>query len=138
MQSRADALIKADKPAAALELLNAFFKGRPDGGDTELTDALKALRDQAAAAAAVQAIGRLTGPADQVAAATELLKKTGRPGVLKLLLALEAAAKGNQPSAEARLLAALETVTSRKDHGYSSEAPLADRLKTIAAWRGSL
>jgi hypothetical protein len=29
----------------------------------------------------------------------------------------------------------MEAVTGRKDHGYSPQAPLDDRLKRIAAWR---
>ena len=138
VEMRVEALLKADKAEAALDLVAALAKARPDWGGTEMTDALKALGDRAAAAASAAAIGRLAGPADQVASATDLLKKTGRPGVLKLLDALEAAAKANQPAAEARDLVALETVTGRKDHGYSPELPLPERLKRIAAWRDGL
>ena len=133
--ARAEALLKADRPDQALELLRAFKQARDDWGGTDQTATLTQLRDQAALAAVNQAISKLGGSADQVTAATEVLKRVGRPAMLALLDGLEKAAQAKDAATEARLLAALETVTGRKDHGYSPAAPLESRLKAIVAWR---
>lgn len=135
ISARAEALVKAERPDQAMDLLDAVARLRPDWGGTDLTDSLKAMRDQAAAAAAVQAIGKLGGSEEQATAAIAILRKVGKPAVARLLDALEAAAKSNDAVQENRALAALEAVTGRKDHGYSPQAPLDDRLKRIAAWR---
>ena len=135
ISTRTEAILKTDRPDQAMDLLDALARLRPDWGGTDLTESLKKMRDQAAAAAAAQAVGKLNGSEEQAAAATATLKKAGKPAVAKLLDALEAAAKGNDAAQETRVLAALEAVTGRKDHGYSPQAPLDDRLKRIAAWR---
>ena len=133
--ARAEALLKADRPDQAADLMEAFARLRPDWGDTDLTNLLKKARDQAAGAAVAQAIVKLGGTAEQATAATAALQKIGKPAVPRMLDALETAAKNDQAVMEARILAAMEAVTGRKDHGYSPQASLDDRLKKIAAWR---
>jgi HEAT repeat protein len=135
--TRAEALLKADKPDQAVELLDGVAHLRPEYGGAELTDSITKVRGRAAAAAAAAAIGKLGGTEEQAAAATATLKRIGRSSVPRLLDALEVAAKNNQAAQETRLLAALEAVTGRKDHGYSPQASLDDRLKRIAVWRQS-
>jgi len=135
IQARAEALLKAERPDQAADLLEAFGRLRPDWGGTDLAEALKRVRDQAVAAAVAQAITRLGGSAEQATAATSTLQKIGRPAVGKMLDALQTAAENNQAALETRILDALEAVTGRKDHGYSPQAPLDERLKKIAAWR---
>jgi hypothetical protein len=93
------------------------------------------LRDETQDAAVAQAVAKLSGPDDQAAAGAATLKKIGKPAVGKLFDALQAAAEGRQAALEARVLAALEAVTGRKDHGYNLQAPLEERAKKLAAWR---
>ena len=135
ISARTEALLKASRPDQAMDLLDALARLRPDLGGTDLTESLKKMREQAAAAAAAQAIGKLAGTEEQAAAAAAILKKIGKPAVAPLLDALETAAKAGDAPQEARILAGLETVTGRRDHGYSTQATLDDRLKRIAAWR---
>lgn len=133
--TRAEALLKADRPEPAMDLLAAFNAARPDWGDTPLGASLKPLMEQASAATAAQAAAKLAGSAEQVAAATATLKKVGRPAVGPLLAALETAARQKQAPQEGRLLAALQAVTGDKELTYSLQAPLEERLKKIEAWR---
>jgi HEAT repeat protein len=136
VQTRAETLLKAERPEPALDLIVAFAAARPDYGGTDATATLKALRSQAAAASITQAVAKLGGAPEQAAAAALTLKKIGATAADALFDTLEAAARaGNQPL-EARAVAALEAVTGRSDHGYAPTAPLAERLKKLAAWRG--
>ena len=135
LQTRAESLVKSDRPEQALELLDAFGAAQPDWGGGDLAQALKRLRGQAQDATVAQAVAKLAGPDDQAAAAAATLKKIGQAAVGPLLDALRAAAEGKQAALEARALAALEAVTGRKDHGYNLQAPLEERLKKIAQWR---
>jgi len=137
VQARAESLLKADRPEPALELLDAFGRIPPDGDSTDGA-ALKPLKDQATEATVVRAIARLSGPEDQAASATATLKKIGRIAAVRLLNALEVDAKSNRRDLEARVLAALEAVTGRKDHGYVLQAPIEERLGQIEAWRKAL
>jgi hypothetical protein len=136
--TRAEALLKAERPEQALDLLESFRRVRDDWGGTGETSALTQLRDQATQAAIAQAISKLGGSVEQARAATETLKKIGRPARVALLDALEKAAQGKDGAAESRLLAALESLTGRKDHGYNLQAPLESRLKALNTWRGTV
>jgi hypothetical protein len=135
LQTRAESLVKSDRPEQALELLDAFGAAQPDWGGGDLAQALKRLRGQAQDATIAQAVAKLAGPDDQAAAAAATLKKIGKAAVGPLLEALRAAAEAKQAALEARALAALEAVAGRKDHGYNLQAPLEERLKKIAQWR---
>jgi HEAT repeat protein len=135
VQARAETLLKADKPDQAAEVLDSFGRAVPDMGGTDLTDALKQLRDRAAEATIAQAITKLSGTDEQAAAATATLKKIGRPAIPKLLDALESAAKDGRAPVEAKVLAAIEAVTGSKDTGYNLQAPLEERLRNIAGLR---
>lgn len=137
VHGRADALLKADLPGRALDVLNTFKRARPDWGGTEATAAVEALYAQAADAAIGRAVATVNGADEaKVAAAVARLKTLGRPAVLALLGALESAAVEGRADTEARLLAALEAVTGRKNHGYDLKAPLAARQAAIRLWRG--
>ena len=138
IQSRAEALLKADRPDQAMDLLAALAREQSDRGGTVLTDSLKQLKDQAVQATTARAVAQLSGPDDQAAAATAALKKIGRPAMDKLLDALEAAAKAGQNTLESRVLAAIEAIGGGKDPGYNLQSPLDDRLNRIAAWRQKL
>ena len=135
--ARTEALLQTDKPESALELLDAFRKA-PAEGPPDQAEAFARLRDRATTAAVARAIANLSGSDDQVQAATAALKKIGRPAVGELLVALASAATDGRVAVETKILAALEAVTQRTDHGYDPAAPLADRLRTIEAWRASL
>ena len=135
IQTRAEALLKAEKPEAAMDILNAFKRARPDWGATSQAPALPALAAQATDAAIAQAIAKLSGAGDQAAVGAATLKKIGQPALARLLDSLETAAKDKQTPLEEKLLTATETVTGRKDHGYTVQLPLDERLKKIAAWR---
>ena len=137
VQARAESLLKADRPEPAMELLDAFGRTLPDA-DSKDWAALKPLKDQATEATVARAIARLSGPEDQAASATATLKKIGRIAAVRLLNALEVDAKSNRRDLEARVLAALEAVTGRKDHGYVLLAPIEERLGQIEAWRKTL
>lgn len=135
---RADALLKSDQPGRALDVLDAFRRARPDAGGTDLTAALDQLRAQAADASIARAVAAVSGSDEaKVAAAVARLKSLGRPSLLALLVALEAAAAEDRPEAEAKLLAALEALTGRKNHGYDPKTPLLTRQAAIKAWRES-
>jgi HEAT repeat protein len=137
LQTRAETLVKSGRNEQAMELLDAFDAAQADWGGGDVAASLKAIRDQARDTAVTQAIAKLQGPDDQ-AAATATLKKIGKPALGKLLDALQAAAEDKKAAVEARILAVLEAVFGRKDHGYSLQAPLEERLKKIEAWRESL
>jgi len=137
-QTRAEALLKSGRPEQAMELLDAFGAAQDDWGGGDVGAALKALRDQARDEAVAQAVTKLLGPDDQAAAATATLKKIGKPAIGKLLDAIQAAAEGKKTVLEGRLLTVLETVFGRKDHGYSLQAPLEERLKKIEVWRETI
>jgi hypothetical protein len=138
IQSRAETLLKADRPEQALDLLTAFAKAQPDWSNGPTGPALKQLFSQAGTAAVPRAIAKLSGTEEQAAVATATLRKIGAAAGGKLLDALESAAKEKKPDLEARLVAALEAATGRKDHGYDLAAPLEERLKQIAAWRAAM
>ena len=133
VQSRAETLLAADRPDQAMELLGAFRRARPDWGRADVARTLEQLADRATDTTIDQAVGKLGG-ADKEAAVA-MLKKIGRPATVRLFEALEAAAKDRQTAREAELVAALEILTNNRDHGYDSQAPLANRLKRLAAWR---
>ena len=135
IQTRAEAILKADRPEQAMDLLAALARAEPDWGAGEVSDKLKALADQAVGATVARAITRLGGTEEQATLAAAMLKKVGTYATGKLLDALETAAKEKRTDQEARLLAVLEAVTGRRDHGYNLQAPLDERLKRIAAWR---
>jgi len=137
IQTRAEALLKADRPEPAMELLTAFRNAVADAGGTAAADALQKLTGQAVAATVAQAVPKLSGTDEQAAAASATLKKIGAPAVGKLLDALEAAVQEKRVGAEARILAVLEAAGGNKDRGYSLQAPAEERLKKIAAWRES-
>ena len=137
VQARAESLLKADRPESAMELLDAFGRTLPDGDNPDGA-ALKPLKDQATEATVARAIARLSGPEDQAASATATLKKIGRIAAVRLLNALEVDAKSNRRDLEVKVLAALEAVTGRKDHGYVLQAPIEERLGQIEAWRKAL
>jgi len=138
LQTRAETLVKSGRHEQAMELLDAFGAARADWGGGDMAAALKAIRDQARDAAVTQAIAKLQGPDDQAAAATATLKKIGKPALGNLFDAIQAAAEEKKTVLEARVLAVLEAVFGRKDHGYSLQAPLEERLKKIGAWREAL
>jgi len=138
LQTRAETLLKSGRPEQAMELLDAFAAAMKESGGGETPPALVALRDQARDAVVTQSIARLPGPDEQAAAATATLKKIGKPAIGKLLDALQAAATDKKTVLEGRTLAALEAVFGRKDHGYSLQSPLEERLKKIEVWRESL
>ena len=138
LQARAEALLKADRPEQAMDLLAAFGKAQSDWGGEEAGEVLRQLSAQATAATIARAVGRLGGAEDQAAAAAATLRKVGLAAAPKLFDALETGAKEKKTDLETRALAALEAVTGRKDHGYDPAAPLEERLKQIAAWRQSL
>jgi HEAT repeat protein len=133
VQSRAETLLAADRPDQAMELLGAFRRARPDWGRADVARTLEQLADRATDTTIDQAVEKLGG-ADKEAAVA-MLKKIGRPATARLFEALEAAAKDRQTAREAELVAALEILTNNRDHGYDSQAPLANRLKRLAAWR---
>ena len=138
IQARAEALLKADRPEPAMDLLAAFGKAQDDWGGGEAGEALRQASAQATAATVSQAVRRLSGTEEQATAAVAAIRKVGTGACPKLLDALEAGAREKKTDLEARALAALEAVSGRKDHGYDPAAPLDDRLKQIAAWRQSL
>ena len=132
----ADALLRGDEPGRALDLLDAFKKARPDWGGTDLGPAAEQLYGRATDATIARAIVQLNGSdAAQAAAAAARLKTFGKRGARAMLAALEAAARESRTEAETKLLAGLETVTGRKNHGYDLKAPLEQRVAAIAAWR---
>lgn len=135
IQDRAEALMKAKRPDQVSDLLGALARARPDLGDGEAAEGLRALKDQADAATVADAVTKLSGTDEQALAATAILKKVGKPALAPLLDALAAAARTKEAATEARVLAALEAATGRKDHGYDPKAPLDQRLKAVAAWR---
>ena len=137
VQARAESLLKADRPEPAMELLDAFGRTLPNGDNPDGA-ALKPMKDQATEATVARAIARLSGPEDQAASATATLKKIGRIAAVRLLNALEVDAKSNRRDLEVKVLAALEAVTGRKDHGYVLQAPIEERLGQIEAWRKAL
>jgi HEAT repeat protein len=138
LQTRAETLVKSGRPEQAMELLDAFGAAQSDWGGGEMGAALAALDEQARDATVAQAVTKLLGPDDQAAAATATLKKIGKPAIGKLLDALQAAATDKKTVLEGRILAALEAVFGRKDHGYNLQAPLENRMKIIGTWRDSL
>ena len=138
LQTRAETLVKSGRPEQAMELLDAFGAAQSDWGGGEMGAALAALDEQARDATVAQAVTKLLGPDDQAAAATATLKKIGKLAMGKLLDALQAAAADKKTVLEGRILAALETVFGRKDHGYNLQAPLENRMKIIGTWRDSL
>ncbi|MCX5684844.1 MAG: HEAT repeat domain-containing protein, partial [Planctomycetota bacterium] len=138
LQTRAETLVKSGRNEPAMELLDAFGAAQADWGGGDVAASLKALRDQARDAAVTQAIAKLQGPDDQAAASTATLKKIGKSALGKLFDALQTAAEGKKAAVETRILAVLEAIFGRKDHGYSLQAPLEERLKKIEAWRESL
>ncbi len=138
VRDRAQALLKAKKAVGALDLLTALKQARPDWGGTDRAAALKAAHAEAAEAALAAVLPKLSGPEEQAAAAAATLGKIGAPAAGPLLDLLETAAKEKQDALQARVLAVLESVTGRTDHGYDPEAPLADRLQHIEAWRKRL
>jgi len=133
VRDRAGALLEAEKPVAALDLVVALERARPDAGET-----LKALHAKAADAALAAVLLRLEGTEEEAAAATATLKKIGVSAAAHLLDVLERAARKEQTPLERRTLDALEAVTGRSDHGYDPDAPLKDRLQRIEAWRKML
>jgi len=135
--ARAEALLPTDKPEQALELMEALRK-EAAGWPADQVEPLGRVRDRAVVAAVAHAIVNLSGSDEQVQAATAALKQIGRPAVGGLLDALEAAARDGRTGPEANILAALEAVTGRTDHGYDPAAPLRERLKAIEAWHSSL
>jgi hypothetical protein len=96
-----------------------------------------ALREVAPAAGFVTIGARLFIPG-RASLPPATLKKIGKPAIGKLLDALQAAAVDKKTVLEGRILAALEAVFGRKDHGYSLQSPLEERLKKIGVWRESL
>jgi len=137
VRERAETLLKTEAAAEAMDLLSALERAVPGwaGTDAARAESLSDLRRRATQAALSAALAKLAGSDEQAAAATATLKKIGPEAVAPLLDLLESAAKGNQKALEARALAALVAVTGRTDHGYDPKAPLADRLRAIAAWR---
>jgi HEAT repeat protein len=135
VRERAAALLAAEKAVAAMDLLTALGRALPGWGGAAGAEALEALRAQAAEAVLKTVLPKLSGTDEQAAAATATLKKIGAPAARPLLDLLESAAKKKQASLEARALSALEAVTGRTDHGYEPDAPVADRLARIEAWR---
>jgi len=138
VRDRAQALLKAKKAVQALDLLTALKRARPDWGGTDRASALQAVHAEAAEAALAVVLPKLAGTEEQAAAAAATLKKIGAPAAGPLLDLLETAAKDKQTALQARVLAVLEAVTGRTDHGYDPDAPLADRLDRIEAWRKGL
>jgi len=133
VRNRAKALLEAEKPVRALDLLVALERARPDAGE-----ALKPLRAAAADAALATVLPRLGGTDEEAAAATATLRKIGAAAAGPLMDLLETAARKKQASLESRALAALEAVTGLSDHGYDPDAPLEDRLRRLEAWRKTL
>ncbi len=138
VQDRAEALLKAEKPVQALDLLAAMEGALAKGEAASEAAALKPLRSRAAEAALPTVLARLAGTDEQAAAAAVTLKKIGAPAAGPLLNLVETAAREKKAALEARALSALEAVTGRTDHGYDTDAPLKERLASIAAWRKAL
>ena len=138
VRDRAEALMKAEKPVQALDLLSAMEGILAAGEAASDAATLTSLRARAAVAALPTVLARLAGTDEQAAAAVVTLKKIGAPAVGPLLDLLEAAARGKKAALEGRILAALEAVTGRTDHGYNPDAPLKERLASLAAWRKAL
>jgi hypothetical protein len=136
--ARAEVLVRSDKPEQALDLIDAFKAARSNWPAAEQAQAFDQLQGEAVKAAVARAIANLSGSDEQVQAATAALKKIGRPAAGGLLEALENAARENRTAVEERILAVLEAITGRTDHGYDPAAPLENRLKTIADWRKTL
>ena len=136
--ARAEVLVRTDKPEQALELIDAFKAARTNWPAAEQAEAFDQLQGEAVRAAVARAIVNLSGSDEQVQAAVAALKKIGRPAAGGLLEALESAAREGRAAVERRILAALEVVTGRTDHGYDPAAPLENRLKAIAKWRKTL
>ncbi len=137
VQTRAETLLKADEPQAALAVLDTLAVA-DEAWDRGPGAPLPALRDKARAATIDRAIDRLNGSGDRAASALATLKTLGGPAVRAMLTALETAARGEDPESETRLLGALESVTERTDHGYDPTTPLEARLEALEAWRQSL
>jgi tetratricopeptide (TPR) repeat protein len=136
--ARAEVLVRTDKPEQALELIDAFRAARTNWPAAEQAEAFDQLQGEAVKAAVARAIANLSGSDEQVQTAMAALKKIGRPAAGGLLEALESAAREGRAAVERRILAALEAVTGRTDHGYDPAAPLENRLKAIAKWRKTL
>lgn len=136
--ARAEGLMKLDRPEPTMDLLAAFGKAQADWGGGETGNALRQLSAQATAATVSRAVTGLGGAEEQASAAVTTLRKVGAAARSKLLDALETAARERKTTLEARVLAALEVVTGRKDHGYDPTSPLDERLKQIAAWRQAM
>lgn len=139
VHGEAEALLKAGQAVRGFDLLEAFRRGRPDWGGTDLSAVLAYLYQRLKAAAISQLIVRLSGtPEAEVAAATARLKALGTRAVTAMLDALEAAAMEGQSAREEKILAGLEAITGRQDHGYDPNAPLRSRLAAVEAWRERL
>ncbi|MFO8015373.1 MAG: HEAT repeat domain-containing protein [Phycisphaerae bacterium] len=138
VRDRAEALLEAEKPVQALDLVAALEAARPESDEAPQTAALRAVRARAAEAALPGVLSRLGGTDEQAAAATVTLKKIGPAAAGPLLDLLASTARKKKASIEARALAALEAVTGRSDHGYDLDAPLEERLARIEAWHKAL